>query len=68
MVIIFSICGSGSQIWTSLLNQGDKPSNQSVRNIRSMPSRVPELPFSAFWKVILQNYEDYKTSYKVHKR
>ena len=26
------------------------------------------LPFSAFWDVILQNSEDYKTTYRIHKR
>ena len=34
----------------------------------SRVSRVSEIPFPAFWGEILQNSEDYKTSYKIHKR
>ena len=33
-----------------------------------LKSRVREMPFPAFWEVILQNSEDYKTSCKIHKR
>ena len=39
-------------------DSGEYPPGKSLR------SRVPEMPFPAFWGVILQNSEDYKTSYK----
>ena len=50
---------------------GDKQSNEGVRNIYEgagacpgdiLRSRIPEMPFTAFWGLILQNSEDYKTS------
>ena len=31
-------------------------------------SEVSEIPPRAFWGLILHNSEDYKTSYKIHKR
>ena len=33
-----------------------------------LSSRISEMPFPAFWGIILQNCEDYKTSCKIHKR
>ena len=50
------------------LRGSDKSSNEIARNVYGvflreiLSSRVPEMTFSAFWGVILQNSENYKTS------
>ena len=47
---------------------------KTSRRVRGMPpgtilsSRVSEMPFPAFWGVMLQTSEDYKTSHKIPKR
>ena len=59
------VAGSGDEI---------AKARETSRRFRGMflgeilRSRVPEMPFPAFWGVSLQHSEDYKTSYKIHKR